>query len=56
MYTIVAWPASAQKVGCLGIILPLHGFNYHQLASVIGLRHTVFSLTLHTMAMLVVRT
>ena len=30
MHTTVAWPSSAQQVGCLCIILPLHGFNYHQ--------------------------
>ena len=33
MYTTLAWPSSAQQVGCLYIILPVHGFNYHQLAS-----------------------
>ena len=28
-HTIVAWLSSAQQVGCLCVISPLHGFNYH---------------------------
>ena len=33
MNTTVAWPSSAQQLGCLCIISPLHGFNYHLLTS-----------------------
>ena len=32
-YRCIAWPSSAQQVGCLCIVLPLHGFNNHQLAA-----------------------
>ena len=32
MDTTVAWTSSTQQVGCLCIVLPLYGFDYHQLA------------------------
>ena len=55
-YKSVAWPSSAQLVGFLCIISPIHGFNYHQLAPVVGLRQCSCKLhfTLHAMAMLIV--
>ena len=40
-HTMVAWPSSAKRVDCLCIISPLHCFNHHQLAPVVGLRHAL---------------
>ena len=64
-YTIAALPYSAQQVGCLYIISPLHAFNYmyHQLAPIVGRRRTIIHaianklhFALHAMAMFIVRT
>ena len=43
------WPSSAQQVGCLCIILPLHGFNYHLLAPIASYAKLHFTLHLRTM-------
>ena len=48
MHTTVAWPSSAQQVGCLCIILPLHGIIYHLLAPLFYMASYAIQRKLHS--------